>query len=175
MLALATPVISWGCAHNTHLVSFCLHVNEIFVTSQDHHEISLVKNPAPHFCVLKCQIWLCGIRQYFTFSVYSLWKVSMHGNALVSNLSEHLDLLLSLLSRPWHVDGPRFHSTLCCARVRSITWDLRSACKQIKALEEQLFILSQSHSLILSQTLSVSLPFTLSLLRNAVWLSLTPE
>lgn len=120
-----------------------------FVTSQDHHEISLVKNPAPHFCVLKCQIWLCGIRQYFTFSVYSLWKVSMHGNALTS---QSISIVFSRFFRgPGHVDGPQISFPHCAvlALEYCITWNLRSACKQYKSSGRACYSFTIPLSLIL--------------------------
>lgn len=152
--------------------------------------MSLAQNPAPHFCMLKCQIWLCG--RIFPFSVYKkvicLWKLSMHGNVslflrpsvLYFLTSQSISIFLSRFFRgPGHVEGPQISFPHCAELVLEycITWDLVSACKQYKSVGRTVVILSQSLSLSFSsftQTLSVSLPFTLSLLRNAVWLSLTP-
>lgn len=157
--------------------------------------MSLAPNPAPHFCMLKCQIWLCG--RIFPFSVYKKmnkkWFVFGNSVCMETYLSScgHLSVLYFLTSQsiliflsrffrgPGHVEGPQISFPHSAELVLEycVTWDLVSACKQYKSVGRTVVILSQSLSLSFSsftQTLSVSLPFTLSLLRNAVWLSLTP-
>jgi len=138
---------------------------------------------------LQCKIWLCGIEYYVIYNI--VWKKTIdlsffgssvcmetqHLSVLYFLTSQSISIFLSVFFRgPGHLEGPQISFPHCAELVLEycITWDLRSACKQYKSVGRAVVILSQSLSLSsFTQTLSVSLPFTLSLLRNPVWLSLT--
>lgn len=126
--------------------------------------------PAPHFCMLKCQIWLRGI-EYCVVSKIMCKKIiclSLEAQyAWKRNIcpsSQSISIFLSRVFRgPGHVEGPQISFPHCAELVLEycITWDLRSACKQYKSVGRAVVILSQSLSLSLSsftQTLSFSLP-----------------